>query len=83
VVLHQLLGWHHVYDRSTLSAGLLSDGLFHLFSTAVLVFGSSSWSSAAVPPPRPPSLALAFLALAAAITLAGPLLLRRARQPGS
>jgi uncharacterized membrane protein len=30
VVLHQLLGWHHFYDRSTPSVGLLSDGLFHL-----------------------------------------------------
>jgi uncharacterized membrane protein len=37
VVLHQLLGWHHFYDRST--AGLVSDGLFHLFSTVVLVIG--------------------------------------------
>jgi uncharacterized membrane protein len=39
VVLHQLLAWHHFYDRSTPSLGLLSDGLFHLFSTAVLVVG--------------------------------------------
>jgi uncharacterized membrane protein len=39
VVLHQLLGWHHFYDRSTPTAGLVSDGLFHLLSTAVLVIG--------------------------------------------
>ena len=39
VVLHQLLGWHHFYDRSTPTAGLVSDGLFHLFSTVVLVIG--------------------------------------------
>jgi uncharacterized membrane protein len=39
VVLHQLLGWHHFYDRSTATVGLVSDGLFHIFSTAVLVIG--------------------------------------------
>lgn len=39
VVLHQLLGWHHFYDRSTGTVGLVSDGLFHLFSTGLLVVG--------------------------------------------
>jgi uncharacterized membrane protein len=39
VVLHQLLHWHHFYDRSTSAAGLVSDGLFHLFSTAMLLVG--------------------------------------------
>ncbi len=39
VVLHQLLGWHHFYDRSGSTVGLISDGLFHLFSTGVLVLG--------------------------------------------
>ena len=28
VVLHQLLGWHHFYDGSTSTVGLVSDGLF-------------------------------------------------------
>jgi uncharacterized membrane protein len=28
-VFHQLLHWHHFYDRSTLAVGLISDGLFH------------------------------------------------------
>ncbi|MGA6167297.1 DUF2243 domain-containing protein [Amycolatopsis magusensis] len=32
VVFHQLLHWHHFYDRSTSSAGLVSDGVFHAFS---------------------------------------------------
>lgn len=32
VVFHQLLNWHHFYDQSTRSAGLVSDGLFHAFS---------------------------------------------------
>ena len=31
-VFHQLLHWHHFYDRSTSDAGLVSDGLFHAFS---------------------------------------------------
>ncbi len=32
VVFHQLLRWHHFYDRSTTAAGIVSDGLFHAFS---------------------------------------------------
>ena len=31
-VFHQLLHWHHFYDRSTTEVGLVSDGLFHAFS---------------------------------------------------
>ena len=31
-VFHQLLHWHHFYDRSTTGVGLVSDGLFHAFS---------------------------------------------------
>ena len=30
-VFHQLLHWHHFYDRSTPAAGLVTDGLFHAF----------------------------------------------------
>ncbi|WP_454191084.1 DUF2243 domain-containing protein [Paenibacillus sp. Marseille-Q7038] len=32
VVFHQLLHWHHFYDKSTSDIGLVSDGLFHAFS---------------------------------------------------
>jgi uncharacterized membrane protein len=39
VVLHQLLRWHHFYDRGSQAAGLISDGIFHLGSTAVLAVG--------------------------------------------
>jgi len=39
VVLHQLLHWHHFYDRSTSAVGLVSDGLFHIFSTTLLLVG--------------------------------------------
>lgn len=31
-VFHQLLRWHHFYDKSTTNIGLISDGLFHAFS---------------------------------------------------
>src|SRR3954470_15047164 len=31
-VFHQLLHWHHFYDRATPDVGLVSDGLFHAFS---------------------------------------------------
>ncbi|WIN00230.1 DUF2243 domain-containing protein [Actinoplanes oblitus] len=31
-IFHQLLHWHHFYDRSTPAIGLVSDGLFHAFS---------------------------------------------------
>lgn len=31
-VFHQLLHWHHFYDKSTTSIGLVSDGFFHAFS---------------------------------------------------
>ena len=39
IVLHQLLRWHHFYDRGSQAAGLIADGLFHLGSTAALVVG--------------------------------------------
>jgi uncharacterized membrane protein len=32
MVFHQLLHWHHFYDKSTTAIGLVSDGLFHAFS---------------------------------------------------
>ncbi|MGW3603181.1 DUF2243 domain-containing protein [Micromonospora sp. NPDC005161] len=39
IVFHQLLAWHHFYDRSTLSVGLLSDGLLHAAELIALVGG--------------------------------------------
>jgi uncharacterized membrane protein len=38
-VFHQLLHWHHFYDRSTTEAGLVSDGLFHAFGWFAVVAG--------------------------------------------
>jgi uncharacterized membrane protein len=38
-VFHQLLHWHHFYDKSTPAAGLVSDGLFHAFGWFATVAG--------------------------------------------
>lgn len=38
-VFHQLLHWHHFYDRSTSATGLVSDGLFHAFGWFATVIG--------------------------------------------
>jgi uncharacterized membrane protein len=39
IAFHQLLGWHHFYDRSTPDAGLLSDGLLQTAYLVLLVAG--------------------------------------------
>jgi uncharacterized membrane protein len=39
IVFHQVLGWHHFYDRSTPDVGLLSDGLLQTAYLALLVAG--------------------------------------------
>ncbi|WP_030862421.1 DUF2243 domain-containing protein [Streptomyces sp. NRRL S-37] len=39
IVFHQILGWHHFYDRSTSGVGLLSDGLLHTAELLALVVG--------------------------------------------
>ncbi|WP_320778806.1 DUF2243 domain-containing protein [Streptomyces sp. CRN 30] len=38
-VFHQLLHWHHFYDRSTTDVGLVSDGFFHAGSWLATVAG--------------------------------------------
>jgi uncharacterized membrane protein len=38
-VFHQLLHWHHFYDKSTSDIGLVSDGLFHAFSWFATIGG--------------------------------------------
>ncbi len=38
-VFHQLLHWHHFYDRSTSDVGLVSDGIFHAFGWFAVVIG--------------------------------------------
>lgn len=39
IVFHQLLAWHHFYDRSTTRVGLLSDGVLHAVELLLLVAG--------------------------------------------
>jgi len=39
IVFHQLLGWHHLYDRGTLAAGLTADGLLHLVEVVLYAVG--------------------------------------------
>ncbi|MDG5787163.1 DUF2243 domain-containing protein [Evansella sp. AB-P1] len=38
-VFHQLLRWHHFYDKSTTDMGLISDGFFHAFSWFATIGG--------------------------------------------
>ncbi|GAB2842641.1 hypothetical protein GCM10027074_06400 [Streptomyces deserti] len=38
-VFHQLLHWHHFYDRSTPDVGLVSDGFFHAGGWLAMVAG--------------------------------------------
>ncbi|KKK37377.1 membrane protein [Mesobacillus campisalis] len=38
-LFHQLLHWHHFYDKSTTSIGLVSDGFFHAISWFATVGG--------------------------------------------
>ncbi|MGM0838280.1 MAG: DUF2243 domain-containing protein [Bacillota bacterium] len=38
-LFHQLLHWHHFYDKSTTDIGLVSDGIFHAFSWFATIGG--------------------------------------------
>jgi uncharacterized membrane protein len=40
IVFHQLLGWHHFYDRATATVGLVSDGLLHAAELVALAAGA-------------------------------------------
>ncbi|MCG1010356.1 DUF2243 domain-containing protein [Salinicoccus sp. ID82-1] len=39
IIFHQLLQWHHFYDRSTPFIGILSDGLLNAFALFAVVLG--------------------------------------------
>jgi uncharacterized membrane protein len=39
IVFHQILSWHHFYDRSTGDVALMSDGLLHAAELVALVAG--------------------------------------------
>jgi uncharacterized membrane protein len=38
-VFHQILHWHHFYDKGSATAGLVSDGFFHAGSWICIVVG--------------------------------------------
>ncbi len=44
IVFHQLLAWHHFYDRSTSDIALLSDGLLHAAELVAVVAGFFMWA---------------------------------------
>ncbi|UPQ83040.1 DUF2243 domain-containing protein [Pseudomonas knackmussii] len=39
IVFHQILAWHHFFDRSTAAIALLSDGLLHAAELLMLAAG--------------------------------------------
>ncbi|MGV3591529.1 MAG: DUF2243 domain-containing protein [Gammaproteobacteria bacterium] len=39
IIFHQVLGWHHFYDRATPAIGLMTDGLLHSAELIALVAG--------------------------------------------
>ncbi len=39
IIFHQILGWHHFYDKATPAIGLISDGLLHAAELIALVAG--------------------------------------------
>ena len=39
IVFHQILAWHHFYDRSTTAVALMSDGLLHAAELVLVVAG--------------------------------------------
>lgn len=41
IVFHQLLRWHHFYDRSTPDVGIVSDGFLHAAELVAVVVGAA------------------------------------------
>lgn len=39
IIFHQVLAWHHFYDRSTTKVGLMTDGLLHAAELIAIVAG--------------------------------------------
>lgn len=44
IMFHQLLAWHHFYDRSTTEIALLSDGVLHALELLAIVAGFFMWA---------------------------------------
>lgn len=45
IVFHQILAWHHFYDRATPAIALFSDGLLHAAELIAIVAGFSLWNA--------------------------------------
>ena len=73
IVLHQLLRWHHFYDRGSQTAGLIADGIIQH-----KLLGLHQVRAAA---PNNLPYDLVFIGLAAILLLAGLLLLRATGSP--
>lgn len=41
IVFHQLLQWHHFFDRATPTVGIVSDGLLHAAELLAIVVGTA------------------------------------------
>lgn len=46
IVFHQILAWHHFYDRSTPAVGLFADGLLHAAELIAIVAGFFMYAEA-------------------------------------
>lgn len=46
IVFHQLLAWHHFYDRATPAVGLFTDGLLHAAELVAVVAGFFMYADA-------------------------------------
>lgn len=46
IVFHQLLAWHHFYDRSTPAVALFTDGLLHAAELVAVVSGFFMYAEA-------------------------------------
>ena len=44
IIFHQVLGWHHFYDRATPTIGLMSDGFLHAAELFAIVAGFFAFS---------------------------------------
>ncbi|WP_116050817.1 DUF2243 domain-containing protein [Amycolatopsis palatopharyngis] len=55
IVFHQILAWHHFYDRSTRPIGLLSSGLWHTAELLGLVAGFMLYAGTSPRRPAPPA----------------------------
>ena len=46
IVFHQILGWHHFYDRATPMVGLVTDGILHAAELVAIVTGFFMYAEA-------------------------------------